>query len=95
MDSSIEEIQQKVLPILQRHNIKKAGLFGSSVRGEMREGSDIDILVEVEDTINLLDFVGIKLELEEALKRKVDLVEYCTIKPSLKERIVKEQVPLL
>ncbi len=44
----------------------------------MREDSDIDILVEIEKDISLLDFVGLKLEIEEALGRKVDLVEYNT-----------------
>ena len=95
MGMSIEEIKQKILPILKEHNIKKAGLFGSCVRGEMRKDSDIDVLVEIEDDISLLDFVGIKLEIEEALKRKVDLVEYSTIKPLLKEKIIKEQVGIL
>jgi predicted nucleotidyltransferase len=92
---TIEEIRQKILPVLEKHNIKKAGLFGSFIRGEMREDSDIDILVEIEDNISLLDFVGIKLEIEDVLGRKVDLVEYSTIKPLLKDRIIKEQVGIL
>jgi len=45
--------------------------------------------------MSLLDFVGLKLEIEEALGRKVDLVEYSTIKPLLKERILNEQVVIL
>lgn len=92
---SIEGIKRKVLPILQRYGVKKAGLFGSCVRGELREESDIDILVEIEKDISLLDFVGIKLELEETLGKKIDLVEYSTIKPLLKESILKEQVVIL
>ena len=95
METSIKEIEQKIIPILKEHNIKKAGLFGSCVRGEMREDSDIDVLVEIEDNISLLDFVGIKLEIEEALKRKIDLVEYSTIKSLLKEKIIREQVRIL
>ena len=95
MNSVIEDIKQKILPILKRYGIKKAGLFGSCIRGELREDSDIDILVEIEEDISLLDFVGIKLEIEEALERKVDLVEYNTIKPLLKERILSEQVSIL
>jgi predicted nucleotidyltransferase len=95
METSIKEIEQKILPILKEHNIKKAGLFGSCVRGELKKDSDIDVLVEIEDNISLLDFVGINLEIEEALKRKVDLVEYSTIKPLLKEKIIKEQVGIL
>ena len=61
----------------------------------MRADSDIDILVEISKDISLLDFVGLKLEIEEALGRKVDLVEYKTIKPLLKERILQEQVTIL
>jgi predicted nucleotidyltransferase len=95
MKIPIEEIERKVLPILRRYGVKRAGLFGSCVRGEVKENSDIDILVEIEEDISLLDFVGIKLELEEALGRKVDLVEYSTIKPLLRKRILDEQVVLL
>ena len=95
MKTHIEEIKRKILPILQRYGVKKIGLFSSCVRGEMSEDSDIDILVEIEKDISLLDFVGIKLEIEEVLERKIDLVEYSTIKPLLKERILKEQVVIL
>ena len=86
---------QKILPILQRYEAKRVGLFGSFIKGEMREDSDIDILLEIEKDISLLDFIGLKLEIEEALGRKVDLVEYSTIKPLLRERILKEQVLIL
>lgn len=95
MKVNIEEIKRKILPILRRYEVKKIGLFGSSVRGKVRANSDIDILVEIEKDISLLDFVGLKLEIEEALGKKVDLVEYNTIKPLLRERILKEQVVIL
>lgn len=95
MKMDIKEIKQKVLPILQRYGAKRAGLFGSYVRGDAREDSDIDILVEIEEDISLLDFVGIKLEIEDVLGSGVDLVEYNTIKPLLRERILKEQVVIL
>ena len=95
MSTQIEEIKRKILPVLQPYGVKRVGLFGSYVRGEMREDSDIDILVEIEKDISLLDFVGLKLEIEEALGKKVDLVEYNTIKPLLRERILNEQVIIL
>ncbi len=95
MNSHIEEVKNKILPILQHYGVKRAGLFGSCVRNEMMKDSDIDILVEIEKDISLLDFVGLKLEIEDVLKRKVDLVEYNTIKPLLKERILSEQVIIL
>ena len=92
MEIDIAKIKQKILPILLRYGVTGVGLFGSYVRGEMREDSDIDIVVKIEKDISLLDFVGLKLEIEEVLGRKVDLVEYNTIKPLLRERILKEQV---
>jgi len=95
MKNDINKIKQKILPILQEYGVEKVALFGSCVRGEMEEDSDIDILVEIKKDISLLDFVGLKQKIEEALGRKVDLVEYDTLKPLLRERILKEQVVLL
>jgi len=92
---NIEEIKKKILPIFKKYGVKKAGIFGSVVRGEETEKSDIDILVEIEGRMSLLDFVGLKLELEEALGMKVDLGEYSAIKPIIKEQILSEEVPIL
>jgi uncharacterized protein len=95
MTKDIDDIRKKIAPILKRYGVKKAGVFGSCVRGELKEDSDIDILVEIEKDLSLLDFVGLKLEIEDVLQRKVDLVEYCTVKPLLRERILREQVAIL
>ena len=95
MNSQVEDIKKRILPILKKYGVKKAGVFGSIVRGEANEDSDIDILVEIESKISLLDFVGLKLELEEALRRKVDLGEYSVIKPVIKDQILSEEVPIL
>lgn len=91
----IEEIKERILPILKRYDVKRAGIFGSVARGEDTEVSDIDILVEIEKRMSLLDFAGLKLELEEALGRQVDLGEYSTIKPIIKERILSEEISIL
>ena len=95
MKMDIEEIKRKILPILQGYGVSRVGLFGSCVRGEIREDSDIDMLVEIEKNISLLDFAGLKIEIEDALGKKVDLVEYNTIKPLLEESILKEQVVIV
>ena len=89
------DVENRIIQVLKRHNVKKAALFGSYVRGEAKEGSDIDILVELDEDVSLLDFAGIKIELEEATGKKVDLVEYKTIKPLLRDKILKEQVVLI
>ena len=91
----VYEIKKKILPILKRYNVKRAGIFGSAVRDEETEESDIDVLVEIESRMSLLDFAGLKLELEEILGKRVDLGEYSTIKPIIIEQILSEEVAIL
>ena len=55
----------------------------------------MDILVELPTKLSLFDFIGIKLELEEVLKMKVDLVEYNSIKPVIKKGILTEEIRIL
>jgi predicted nucleotidyltransferase len=95
MNPTVEEIRQTVLPILRRYGVTRAAVFGSAVTGRLRPDSDIDILVRISEDLSLLDFVGLKLDLEQALDRRVDLVEYDTIKPRLRERILQEQETIL
>ena len=95
MNTYAQQIKQSILPILRRYGVSRAALFGSAIRGQMRSESDIDILVQIDKDISLLEFVGLKLDLEEALKRNVDLGEYETIKPLIRERILKEQEIIL
>lgn len=90
-----DKIKETVVPILKRHNVKRASLFGSIVRDDYTEGSDIDILVELQEDTSLLDFIDIKLEIEDATNKKVDLVEYDMIKPALREYILSEQEAIL
>ena len=92
---NVEDIKRKALPILKRYGATRAGLVGSAARGEETGDSDVDILVEIERRMSLLDFVGLKIELEEALGRKVDLGEYSVVKPIIAEQILREEIPIL
>jgi predicted nucleotidyltransferase len=93
--TTLEKTSKIVLPVLKRHNVTRAGIFGSYSRGDMKKNSDVDILVEIKKRITLLDFVDLKLDLERCLSKKVDLVEYSAIKPSLKQRILSEEIQIL
>jgi hypothetical protein len=88
-------IKKKIINILRKHGVVRASLFGSVARGDATKDSDIDILIELKDDIDLLEFIGIKQELETVLGRKVDLVEYDCIKPQLRENILSEQVVIV
>lgn len=92
---NIEQIKLKALPILKEAGVTKSSLFGSYIRGDIHDDSDIDILVEFPKEKSLFDFIGLKLRLEEVLEKKVDLVEYDTVKPLLKQYVLSEQLQIL
>jgi predicted nucleotidyltransferase len=92
--NNLENIKKKIRPILKKYGIKKAGIFGSSARGESVV-NDLDLLVKIDKRISLLEFIGIQQELEDELGMKVDLVEYDAIKPALKDDILREEKPVI
>jgi len=91
----MDKITVKIIPILKKYGVSRASLFGSVVRGDTHKNSDVDILVEVPKDKSLFDMMDIQFELEDVLKKKVDLVEYHLIKPRLKSYILKDQVQIL
>jgi len=95
MKLRISQIKEKTVPILKKAGVTRSAVFGSYVRGEEKKDSDIDILVEMPRGIGLFGFVGLKHKLEEALGKKVDLVEYSTIKPRLKQYILNSQIQII
>ena len=93
---TISNIKKKSLPILRRHAVKRAAIFGSFARGEVRANSDVDFLIEYKTkNKSLFDLVDLKSELEGILGRKVDIVTYNSIYWRLRERIVAEQIVIL
>jgi predicted nucleotidyltransferase len=91
----LQEIKLKSIPILKKNGVTKAGIFGSFARGEQKKKSDIDFLVKVRDEASLTDLIGLKLELQKALNKKIDLVEYEVIRPELKEKILNDEIIIL
>jgi len=87
-----EEIRQRLLPVLKRHDVIRAAIFGSFVRGEAEAGSDLDILVDLPGTKSLLDLVALKLDLEAELGREVDVLTYQALHPRIRDRVLREQV---
>jgi len=88
----IKETLKRFKPILkEKFKVKEIGIFGSWVRGEESEESDVDILVEFYEPIGW-EFIDFKEFLEEILGRKVDLVTMRALKPQLREKILKEVV---
>lgn len=90
-DEILATLREQRAILGRRYPIRRLALFGSWARGEARDDSDVDILVEVDPSIGLR-FVDLGDELEKALGRRVDLVSRRAIKPSLWTRIEPELI---
>jgi len=95
IDKELERLREKVAPILRRLGVRRASVFGSLARGEGDEESDVDLLVELEPGRSLLDLAELKVELEEVLGRRVDVITYDSLHPLLRERVLREQRRIL
>lgn len=92
----IEELKQ----ILNKHKeslkeeymIREIGVFGSYIKNKEQEASDIDILVDFQNAVDLLTFVHLKNHLSDLLQVDVDLVMKRALKPGIGERVLKEVV---
>jgi predicted nucleotidyltransferase len=95
MSDQMQAVKDKISEILRKNGVERAAFFGSIVRDEMTEESDIDILIEFEGRRSLLDLAHLKNELEDTVNRRVDLLTYKSLHPKLKDGILAEQVPII
>ncbi|MCW6037580.1 nucleotidyltransferase family protein [Spirulina subsalsa FACHB-351] len=85
-------LKQNLRQIKLRYGVKSLGVFGSFVREEATEHSDLDILVEFEDVPTFRKYMDLKFFLEDLFSRRVDLVIQSDIKPQIREQILREVV---
>jgi predicted nucleotidyltransferase len=93
MDRRIVEHRQEILDIVRRYRARNVRIFGSQVRDEQTEDSDLDLLVEFE-TLNLIDRISMKQDLEDLLGLNVDLLTEENLHPAFREQILREARPL-
>lgn len=93
-NDKIEELKSKIVRILKQKGIKKASIFGSYARGEQKDNSDIDILIEPPEGMGL-EFVGLNLELEKELGIRVDLISYNGLNRHIKKYILADEVRII
>lgn len=91
---NIEEIEKTLReckPLLEKgFKVKEIGIFGSYLRREQKERSDLDILVEFSEPIGLFNFIELEDFLMKKLGVKVDLVMKDALKPRIKDKVIKE-----
>jgi predicted nucleotidyltransferase len=86
--------RQDVLRIANKYGARHVRVFGSVARGEADAGSDVDFLVDLEPGRSLLDLGGLQFELEALLGRPVDVVTERGLKQRIRERVLREAVPM-
>lgn len=91
---TLQKKREAILDLCARHGATKVRVFGSVARGEAQEGSDLDLLVVFEEGRTLLDHARLKLALEGLLGVPVDVVSEGGLAPRLRERVLREAVPL-
>lgn len=84
----------EILRLAQEHGAHNVRIFGSVARGEARQGSDVDFLVDMEEGRSLLDLIELSQDLETLLQRKVDILTDNGLSPYLEQRIHAEAVSL-
>ena len=96
--NQIEKINtqlREIMPVLaEKYHVKSLQTFGSYTRGQQSEESDLDVLVEFHETIDLFMYMELEEFLSEVLGVKVDPVMKDTLKPRIKEKILKEAIPV-
>ncbi len=88
----IDTLRQHKEKMRKKYGVKSIGIFGSYVRGEQREDSDLDILIEFERPVDFFEFLELEEYLENILKVKVDLVLKKTLKPEIAKYVLNEVV---
>lgn len=90
----LRALRGSITALADRYGARNIRVFGSVARGEAGLGSDVDFLVDMERGRGLIPFGALRVSLEELLGRAVDLATDKTLRPAIRERVLREAVPL-
>lgn len=94
IEQLLREKRGEILKLAAKHGACNVRVFGSVVRGEADEQSDVDFLVDMEPGRSLLDMGGLLMDLRELLGRDVDVITERGLKPRIRARVLQEAVDL-
>ena len=92
--NTLQVKKTEILALATKHGASNVRLFGSVVRGEEQQDSDVDLLVDMQENRSLFDLIGLQQDIEKILDRKVDILTPNGINRYLKERILAEAAAL-
>lgn len=91
---TLRQNKEAIERIAQRWGARNVRVFGSIARGEAGAQSDVDFLVHFDADRSLLDHGGLLMDLQELLGCEVDVVDEDAMRPRLRDRVLREAVPL-
>ena len=94
MHPLIESHREQLLALAHRRGVTSVRVFGSMVRGQGRDDSDIDLLVTLAPGISALALGGLLLDAQDLLGRRVDVVTEASLHPILRDRVLADAVLL-
>jgi uncharacterized protein len=92
--TTLRSRRTEILALARKHGARNVRVFGSVARGDAGSDSDVDILVELEPGRSLLDHAALMIDLSDLLGCKVDVVTDRGIRPRIRDRVLREAVPL-
>ena len=94
MNALLESKRQDMLDLARSYGVTRIRVFGSMARGDATNASDIDLLVDIGEKTSGFGLGGLLMDLQDMLGRRVDLVTEQALHPSIREKILREAVPL-
>jgi uncharacterized protein len=94
IEELLAEKREEILAIAAKHGAYNVRVFGSVARGEARSDSDVDFLVEIEQGRNLFDRVALIQDLQDLLRRKVDVAKPENLHQLIRDRVLQEAISL-
>ena len=91
---TLRQRRDEILRLARRYRAEDVRVFGSVIRGDNTEASDVDVLIKTRPGCSLLDLGGLLEDLQDLLNCRVDLVIEDGLKPRLRDRVLHEAVPL-
>lgn len=86
----LQDIKKRKPELKKRFNVRRIGIFGSYARGDYNKNSDLDVIVEFDRPLGIFGLMDLEDYLKGMIGKNIDIVTKKTLKPSIRERVLKE-----